>query len=141
MDAQAMGVEVRSGEEARDGGSLVARLGELGRRVAPPLIGDVWLFPPLPNVETSSEFVLFTRILDDGLRALYSARMVPANGRPAHQIIVEHGRAPADRVPKLVTGLQRRLGHPTAARHVQIEGDRDRWVDLLHQLRGENGVD
>ncbi|MDE2719476.1 hypothetical protein [Candidatus Palauibacter polyketidifaciens] len=118
-----------------DPGSRAARLGDLGRRIPPPRIADVWLFPPLPQVEESSEFFLFTRILEDGGRALYSARMVPANGTPAHQVVVEHGRAPANRVPGLVAGLQRRLGQPAAVRHVPIEGDGKRWEALLEQSR------
>ena len=122
--------------------SLHARLGQLGREVPPPSIADLWLFPPLPDLESSSEFLLFTRILQGGDRALYSARMVPANGTPAHQVVVEHGRAPADRVQRLVAGLQRRLGHPPPARHIPIEGDRARWQALLEESRahGSAGV-
>lgn len=124
-----------------DPGSRAVRLGELGRRVPPPSIADVWLFPPLPQVEDSSEFLLFTRILEDGGRALYSARMVPSNGRPAHQVVVEHGRAPADRVPRLVAGLQRRLKQPAPPRHVSIDGDGDRWQALVAQAREADAVD
>ena len=121
--------------------SRAARLGDLSRRVPPPRIADVWLFPPLPQVEDSSEFLLFTRILEDGRRALYSARMVPANGTPAHQVVVEHGRAPADRVPRLVAGLQRRLRQTAPARHVSIEGDGERWKALLEQSREVGATD
>lgn len=115
--------------------SLSARLGDLGLRVPPPAIADVWLFPPLPDLQSSAEFLLFTRILEDGSRALYSARMVPANGKPAHQVVVEHGRAPADRVPRLVNRLQRRMGQTAPARHVPIEGDPTRWEALLEEAR------
>ncbi len=136
MGAKAKKTEARSGQSRTEGhDSLLERLGHLGLRVPPPLIADVWLFPPLPEVASSSEFLLFTRILDDGARALYSARMSPANGAPAHQVVVEHGRAPADRVLKLVSGLQRRLGHPSPARHVPIDGDHERWTALLDQMR------
>ena len=121
-------------------GSLAARLGHLGQAVPPPLIADLWLFPPLPDVESSAEFLLFTRIVEDDVRALYSARLVPANGKPAHQVVVEHGRAPADRVSKLVSGLQRRLGGSAPPRHVPIEGDQERWQALLDRAReGESG--
>ena len=122
-----------------DPGSRAARLGDLSRRIPPPRIADVWLFPPLPQVEDSFEFFLFTSILDDGGRALYSARMMPANGAPAHQVVVEHGRAPANRVPGLVAGLQKRLGQPAAVRHVPIEGDGARWEALVEQSRETDG--
>lgn len=145
MDAQATGSRVRpdrghavngdaTGEPA--GGSVLAtRLAALERRVPPPEIADVWLFPPLPDVVSSSEFLLFTRILDAETRALFSARMVPENGTPAHQVIVEHGSAPADRVPRLVSNLQRRLGHDAPARHVEIDGETERWRELVEETR------
>jgi len=145
MDAQATGPRVRpdrgrtvNGGEPGDhaGGSVLAtRLAALEQRVPPPEIADVWLFPPLPDVVSSSEFLLFTRILDAETRALFSARMVPENGTPAHQVIVEHGSAPADRVPKLVSNLQRRLGHDAPARHVEIDGETERWRQLVEETR------
>jgi hypothetical protein len=116
---------------------LATRLAALERRVPPPEIADVWLFPPLPDVVSSSVFLLFTRILDPETRSLFSARMVPANGTPAHQVIVEHGTTPADRVPRLVSNLQRRLGHDAPARHVQIDGEPERWRELIEEARGE----
>lgn len=145
MDAQATGPRVRpdrghavNGDAAGEpaGGSVLAtRLAALERRVPPPEIADVWLFPPLPDVVSSSEFLLFTRILDAETRALFSARMVPENGTPAHQVIVEHGSAPADRVPRLVSNLQRRLGHDAPARHVEIDGETERWRELVEETR------
>ena len=78
-------------ELAVDGAVLAARLTHVERCVPALEIADVWLFPPLPDVVPSSEFVLFTRMLEGDTRALFSARMVPENGSPAHQVIVEHG--------------------------------------------------
>lgn len=144
MDAQATGSRVRAdrgrtnGEVpgAHAGGSVLAtRLAAVEQRVPPPEIADVWLFPPLPDVVSSSEFLLFTRILDAETRALFSARMVPANGTPAYQVIVEHGTAPADRVPRLVSNLQRRLGHDAPARHIEIDGETERWRELVEETR------
>jgi len=129
MDAQVTGRGV-------EGEVLATRLSELEQRVPAPEIADVWLFPPLPEVVSSSEFLLFTRILERDMRVLFSARMVPANGSPSHQVIVEHGSAPADRLPRLVTALQRRLGQPAPARHVPIEGQLERWESLLAEARG-----
>jgi len=129
MDAQETGPGI-------EGGVLATRLHGVEQRVPAPEIADVWLFPPLPDVVSSSEFLLFTRILDRDTRALFSARMVPANGSPSHQVIVEHGSAPADRLPGLVTALQRRLGQTTNARHVSIDGELARWESLLQEARG-----
>jgi len=129
MDAQVTGPGIEADV-------LATRLNDMERRVPVPEIADVWLFPPLPDVMSSSEFVLFTRILDRGMRALFSARMVPANGRPSHQVIVEYGSAPADRLPGLVAALQRRLGQTTFARHICIDGEPARWESLLEEARG-----
>ena len=120
---------------AADGAGLATRLDEVERRVPAPQIADVWLFPPLPDIVDSSEFLLFTRIIEGEIRTLYSARMVPANGSPSHQVIVEHGSAPADRLPGLVSGLQRRLGQCAPARHVVIGGEPERWRSLVEETR------
>jgi len=127
--------------QAAGSAALANRLDEVERQVPIPQIADVWLFPPLPDVVDSSEFLLFTQVLEGNVRALYSARMVPANGSPAHQVIVEHGSAPADRVPGLVSGLQRRLGQSLPARHVQIAGEPERWRRFVDEARGSmNGA-
>lgn len=114
--------------------ALATRLNEVERRVPVPRIADVWLFPPLPDVVSSSEFLLFTTMLEDETRALFSARMVPENGSPAHQVIIEHGTAPAELMPKLVSNLQDRLGQVAPARHVAIEGEPERWRELIDDL-------
>lgn len=61
-------VEAVSEEVAR-------RLRAVGRAVSPEEIGDLWIFPPLEDVEHSAEFLLFTRKLEEGKLRLYSARL------------------------------------------------------------------
>lgn len=51
------------------------RLRAVGRAVSPAEIGDLWIFPPLADVEHSAEFLLFTRRLEEGELRLYSARL------------------------------------------------------------------
>ncbi len=117
--------------------SRTVRLDELSRRIPPSRVADVWLFPPLPDVASSSEFLLFTSYLANGGRALYSARIIPANGTPACQIVVEHGRMPADGVTNVVEGLERRLGRRVPVRHISIKGDSKRWQNFLEQSRAD----
>lgn len=50
------------------------------------------------------------------------------------QAIVEHGRAPAGRLPGLVESLLRRLGDQRAPVHVAIEGSRGAWDDLVTRV-------
>lgn len=118
-----------------NGSGIETRLNGISEAVPHLEIAELWLFPPLTDVEESSEFFLFTRFLDGDARALYSARMVPENGAPAHQVIVEHGHVPAGRVPRLIGQLQRRLGRTAPPRHVVIDGKRQRWEDLLNEAR------
>ena len=54
---------------------LALRLRELGRYVSPDQISDVWIFPPLPDMEGSAEFLLFTRYLPDEMRRLCAAEL------------------------------------------------------------------
>lgn len=107
------------------------RLTALAEMVPPPEIAELWDFPPLDDVEQSEEFFLFTRFLGGEGRRLYSARMLPANGSPARQVVVEHGTVPADRMPRLVDRLQRRLGRGHTPRHVVVNGRVGVWETLI----------
>lgn len=139
------------------------RLRAVGRAVSPREIGDLWIFPPLRDVEHSAEFLLFTRRLAEGHLRLYSARLrhvgngdgsngdrpttVGTNGNGVHgpamrQEITEHGSVPADRVHGLVVRLRRRLGEEGEPRHVTIDGREERWRELsgLH-VNGDRRVE
>lgn len=59
-----------------------------------------------------------------------------AGGEAPEQAVVEHGRAPAERLPGLVEALLRRLGDERAPVHVAIEGSRRRWDELVTRLAG-----
>ncbi len=52
---------------------LTARLRALEHRVSPSEISDLWVFPPLADLEDSREFVLFTRLLPDEMRRVCAA--------------------------------------------------------------------
>ena len=135
---------------------LVGRLRAVGKAVPPGEIGELWIFPPLPDVEASAEFLLFTCRLEEDRRRVYSARMVRgANGNgsagaaasgtdganadgassrdEAGQRITEHGSVPAGRVSRLVDRFRRRLQEEGEPRHLVIEGRPERWAALLGQ--------
>ena len=55
MDASVATTELRIENGHVDSqSSLTNRLGHLAKRVPPPTIADVWLFPPLPDGESAS---------------------------------------------------------------------------------------
>lgn len=131
---------------------LARRLHEVQRAVSPSEIGELWIFPPLADVEESAEFLLFTRVLREDRRRLYSARLRRLAGdtgpggengngaRPAadadgaadrrHEI-TEHGSVPAERVSGLVERFRRRLGDGAEPTHLVIDGSPERWSSLL----------
>lgn len=139
---------------------LARRLREVGEAVSPSEIGELWIFPPLADVEESAEFLLFTRMLQEDRRRLYSARLrrlagenedeaARGNGTGAgaagdgsaaraHEI-TEHGSVPADRVPGLVERFRRRLGEGGEPKHLVIEGSVERWSALLPTTANGNG--
>jgi len=148
---------------------LVGRLRAVGRAVSPEEIGDLWIFPPLSDVEDSSEFLLFTRHREGDRRSVYSARVrrnegdepgsgkAPGtDGRPlqdagtpdgaggpqgaAAQRITHHGTVPGDRVGRLIRRFRRRLGEEDREPvHVTLDGRRDRWSALLGADRDAAG--
>ena len=59
---------------------VATRLRDLGQRVAPAEISDVWVFPPLSHLEGSTEFLLFTRFLPDEMRHLCGVEFADGNG-------------------------------------------------------------
>lgn len=136
------------------------RLRALGRSVSPTEIADVWVFPPLPELETSAEFFLFTRVDGQERRRLYSARLGRNGGARAEkgvppgtsaspsengdgyrspdgleQVVIEHGAVPADRVERLVERFRRRLGEERDPIHLVVDGRAPLWESLV----AENG--
>lgn len=55
------------------------RLHDLEDTVPPSEIDELWVFPPLDEPDGTAEFVLFTRLGDNGTRRLYSSRVPPSD--------------------------------------------------------------
>lgn len=47
------------------------------------------------------------------------------------QRVTEHGEIPAGRLPGLVQRFRRRLGDDRVPVHVEVDGSRERWIELL----------
>lgn len=125
-----------AGRALAAGSPVARRLQALARTVPPLEIAELWVFPPLAELESSAEFFLFTRFHGEERRVLCSARLQRENGSDARQVVVEHGSVPADRVPRLVRRLQRRLGEDGQPFHALIEGSIARWKALFEEARG-----
>ncbi len=114
---------------------LAKRLRHLGEAIPPAEIAELWIFPPMVELENSSEFFIFTRFFNGKGRRVYSAGLsgiaeddtIPVDD----QEILEHGSVPHDRVPRLVERFQRRLGENREPHHLVIEGCEERWATLF----------
>lgn len=149
-----------AGQAGRLSVEVARRLRAIGRSISPAEIADIWVFPPLAELETSAEFFLFTRVDGEGRRRLYTARLggngghagengaPPGRGAPSdadgsgyrspdglEQVIIEHGAVPADRVGRLVARFRRRLGEERDPVHLAVGGREGRWESLV----GANG--
>jgi len=133
---------------------VATRLRDLGQRVAPAEISDIWVFPPLSHLEGSTEFLLFTRFLPDEMRHLCGAEFTDGNGNgngksangngngngdgdgasaPPDRVrrITEYGAVPSHRVPRVVAGFRARLGEHREPFHFEIGGSADSWMQLV----------
>jgi hypothetical protein len=132
---------------------VATRLRDLGQRIAPAEISDVWVFPPLSHLEGSTEFLLFTRFLPDEMRHLCGAEFNVGNGNghaPAGngtngngngsgepgavdpvRRITEYGAVPSHRVSRVVAGFRDRLGDHREPFHFEIGGSADSWGELV----------
>ena len=137
----------RPDDEARR--EVATRLRDLGQRIAPAEISDIWVFPPLSHLEGSTEFLLFTRFLPDEMRHLCGAEFTDGNGHaggngngngngngasaPPDRVrrITEYGAVPSHRVPRVVAGFRARLGEHREPFHFEIGGSADSWGQLV----------
>ena len=137
---------------------VATRLRDLGQRIAPAEISDIWVFPPLAHLEGSTEFLLFTRFLPDEMRHLCGAEFTAgkgngsANGQvtngngngngngsgnghstPVDRVrrITEYGAVPSHRVSRVVAGFRERLGDHREPFHFEIGGSADSWGKLV----------
>ncbi len=101
----------------------IERLRKLAGSIPPEELSEVWVFPPLPDLEDSEEFVLFTRRVADGVFRVCAAEF--AGGETVR--VTVYGAVPETRVMNLVAGFRRRLGDRRDPLYLPIFGSSDRW--------------
>jgi len=101
----------------------IGRLRMLASNIPPEELSEVWVFPPLPDLEDSQEFVLFTRRMSEGVFRVCAAEFT--RGESAR--VTVYGAVPEARVMNVVAGFQRRLGDRREPLHLPIFGSVDRW--------------
>jgi len=130
-------------ETAVDAGPLHALLLSLATRITVGAIDQLWIFPPRQAGRTESALVVvsaFEGQHDERRRILtarYLARRGSDNKVQVEESLMEHAVAPADRLPRVIDGVLRRLDDELASlspSERRIGGDADAWVELLTSL-------
>ena len=126
-----------------------ARLRRLAGRIPPDELSEVWVFPPLEDIDGSDEFHLFTRRMSEGVYRVCAAEFPgdpdgngttngaangTANGTAAvdgnkagEPRVTVYGAVPESRVPRLVAGFRDRLGDGRQPLYLPIYGSLERW--------------
>jgi len=108
------------------------------RRLGDSEIDRLWVFPPLIVGRKERGLVAASCFTEDGARRLYTALYSAERTGTSLSVenrIAEEGRAPADRLLRVMQGVVRRseidLGEP---RMVQIAGDPEKIKELLDEF-------
>lgn len=126
-----------------DAASLPALLEGLAPRVAASTIDELYVFPTrrVQGVE-STVFVFSVHDQEDRRRVITAHLRATRNKRGEPTIetkLDEHATTPAERVPRVIEGVLKRLSEDfatTPPSHARIDGSVDRWHALIDQLTG-----
>ena len=124
-----------------DAASLPALLEGLPPRIDVSTIDEMYVFPTrrVQGVE-STVFVFSVNDEDDRRRVITAHLRATRNkrGEPAIETkLDDQATAPADRIPRVIEGVLKRLSEEFAATppsHARINGDAERWKKLIEQL-------
>ena len=124
-----------------DAASLPALLEGLAPRIDVTTIDELYVFPTrrVQGVE-STVFVFSVHDEDDRRRVLTAHLRATRNkrGEPAIETkLDDHATTPAERVPRVIEGVLRRLSEEFAATppsHCAINGSEARWKELIELL-------
>ncbi len=125
---------------------LAARLRAISESIPASQIAELWVFPPLPNRETTSEFLLLTCYDGAGRRRIVTAHVEAQSTDPENdeyewiQKLEEHGAAPEDWVAGIPDRLLRRLADAGVPEVVEIAGEPERWAEAIARLTSGNGT-
>ena len=118
--------------------ALPRTLQELGRRLGPGEIDQLWIFPPLIKGRKEWGLVAAGCFAGEGRRRLITARYTAERTGTELRVdrgLAEEGIAPPDRLPHVMEGVVRRsevdLGEPKV---VEIGGDADRFESLMEEF-------
>lgn len=125
---------------------LAARLRAIAEDIPASQIAELWVFPPLPNRETTSEFILLNCFDGAGRRRIVTAHVEAQPSDPENdefewiQKLEEHGAAPERWVAGIPDRLLRRLADAGVPEVVEIAGEPERWAEAVANLTNGHGT-
>ena len=121
--------------------ALPRTLRELGRRLAPPSIDCLWIFPPLVRGRREWGLVAAGCFDGGGARRLVTARYTAqrtGKGLYLDTQLLDEGVAPSDRLPRVMEGVVRRGPEPLGSpRVVELGGGADAFESFMADFPGE----
>lgn len=123
-----------------DAASLPALLEGLAQRFDVTTVDDLYVFPTRRVQGVESTVFVFSIHDDDRRRVITAHLRATRNKRGEPSIdtkLDEHATAPAERIPRVIDGVLRRLSEDFASTppsHAHIEGSEQRWRQLIDVL-------
>jgi len=121
--------------------ALPRALQRLASRLGPKEIDRLWIFPPLRKGRKEWGLVAASCFADGGMRRLITASYQAERTGTSLTVdcaMTEEGQAPAERLPRVMMGVERRselaLGDP---RMFDVGGEEDRFTELLEEFDPE----
>lgn len=114
---------------------LRAALGGVEGRVAAERIDTVWLFDPRHTGGRESGLAVLSLFAAGGGKrrrvCVLRYETGAAAGDARREEWVEEGTVPLGRVERIIAGVLRRLDDAPSPQRIDIEGDPERWSELL----------
>lgn len=125
---------------------LDRRLEAIAENVPTSLIDELWVFPPLPDRDLTSEFIVIV-CFDGGqdrrriLTAQVDAQRADQESAEFEwvQRLREHGTAPQGWVSDMPERLLQRLAHAGLPEVIEICGDAESWERAISRFANGNG--
>lgn len=125
---------------------LDARLRAIGDHISPTQIAELWVFPPLPDRDATSEFLLLACYDGTDRRRIVTAQLEARLADPEDEEydwvlrLEEHGAAPEGWVAGIPDRLLRRLSEAGVPEVVEIGGQPERWADAIQRFADGDGA-
>jgi hypothetical protein len=124
-----------------DAASLPALLEGLPPRIDVSTVDELYVFPTRRVQGVESTVFVFSVYDEEDRRRVITAHLRATRNKRGEPTIEtkldEHATTPADRIPRVIEGVLRRLSEELAATppsHARIDRSLDRWKELIEQL-------